>query len=242
MKGEQAMEIFNLVKAKKMLTTKLDELVPMSFIGDLAVKFAQEKINLMEKLNMAESQRKATLKDGQGAGELLLTIEGRIGALALKEPKAKGTPVKSKQGGFTGTKPSGKEPKHKRLGIDRHRMDQSQQIAKHPEIVEKVKARAKENEDIPTKTAVLSEIKYQKAKERIDKMPKMPKKRPDIDDYVNSISGDMATLTTKLRRIKDQTQHIQTKQVFRSFLRVEDELRQTLIVIRTQMEESHAKR
>jgi len=165
MKGEQAMEIFNLVKAKKMLPTKLDELVPMSFIGDLAVKFAQEKINLMEKLNMAESQRKATLKDGQGAGELLLTIEGRIGKIALKEKPAKSIPIKTKKG-FSGATPSGERPKHERLGMNRKKMDQSQQIAKHPEIVEKVKARAKENEDIPTKTAVLSEIKYQKEKVR----------------------------------------------------------------------------
>jgi len=166
MKGEQAMEIFNLVKAKKMLPTKLDELVPLSFIGELAVKFAKEKFDLMEKLNMADAQRKATLKDGQGAGELLLTIEGRIGDIASKEPDAKGIPVKAKGGALTGMKPSGKKPKHERLKMNRHRMQQSQQISKHPEIVEKVKAQAKENEDIPTKTAVLSEIKYQKEKVR----------------------------------------------------------------------------
>ena len=41
-------------------------------------------------------------------------------------------------------------------------MQQSQTIAQHPEIVKKVKEQARENEDIPTKTAVLSEIKYQK--------------------------------------------------------------------------------
>ena len=43
-------------------------------------------------------------------------------------------------------------------------MHQAQTIAKHPKIVEQVKAEARENEEIPTKTAVLKEILYQKEK------------------------------------------------------------------------------
>ena len=42
--------------------------------------------------------------------------------------------------------------------MSEQRMQQSQQIAKHPEIVERVKAKAKEADDIPTRTAVISEI------------------------------------------------------------------------------------
>jgi len=65
-----------------------------------------------------------------------------------------------------GTKSSGKPPKSERLGIPERRMHQAQTIAKHPEVVERVKAKARENEDIPTKTAVLSEVKYENEKKR----------------------------------------------------------------------------
>jgi hypothetical protein len=50
---------------------------------------------------------------------------------------------------------SGKPAKYERLGLSKPRVLDSQTIAKHPEIVEKGKAKARANEDIPTKTAVL---------------------------------------------------------------------------------------
>jgi len=72
---------------------------------------------------------------------MLLTIEGRIGEIALKEPQAQSKPTPK-----GGSIPSGKPPKHKRLGLPTQRkMQQSQQIAKHPEIVEKIKAQARES-------------------------------------------------------------------------------------------------
>ena len=111
---------------------------------------------------MTEAQRKATLKDGQEAGELLLDIESRIGEIALKEKKVESAPRQTKSGKFAGSIPTGKPPKHERLGMNKVRMEASQKISQHPEIVEKIKAKARENEDIPTKTAVLTEIKYEK--------------------------------------------------------------------------------
>ncbi len=69
-KGEkEAMEIFDIVKSNKMLPTKINELVPLSFIGQTAVTFYRQKIKLMTQLKMTEAQRKATLSDGQDAGE-----------------------------------------------------------------------------------------------------------------------------------------------------------------------------
>lgn len=79
---------------------------------------------------------------------MLLDIEARIGELASNEKQARGKP---KPGG--GALPSGKPLKHERLGISEMLMKQSEAISKHPEVVEKVKAQARANEDIPTKTA-----------------------------------------------------------------------------------------
>ncbi|MBM3243200.1 hypothetical protein FJZ31_43625 [Candidatus Poribacteria bacterium] len=172
MKGEEAVEIFKLVKTTGNLPQKLDDLVPLSFIGQAAVSFYRQKIKLMDQLKITEAQRKATLRDGQDAGEMLLDIETRIGELAEKEQRATTPLRRDERGRVAGHEPSGRPPKHERLGIPENRMRQSQAIAQHPDIVEKVKTQARENEDIPTRTAVINEIRYQKEKKRREEAEK----------------------------------------------------------------------
>jgi hypothetical protein len=84
---EEAVKIFDLVVKGNMLPTTIDKLVPLSFIGSAAVKFYQAKVKLMNQLGMSEAQRKATLADGQDAGEMLLDIEARIGELIESVPE-----------------------------------------------------------------------------------------------------------------------------------------------------------
>lgn len=199
MKEEEAMKMFELVTRNNLLPTTVDELVPLSFIGQSAVTFYRQKIKLMDQLKMTEAQRKATLSDGQDAGEMLLEIETRIGQIAAKEEQAASIKVK----GVRGSTPSMKPPKHKRLGIQSHnRMKQSQRIAANPKIVEKVKAQAKANEDIPTKTAVLAEISYQKEKARREKAEAGRKENKtvmvlDQGLYINALDKCLRVLPTK---------------------------------------------
>lgn len=164
-KGEEAMELFKVVKSNNLLPARIDGLVPLSFIGKAAVGYYRELISHMDELGMTEEQRKATLRDGQDAGELLLDIEARIGEIAEREVRSATKPIKNGSP-FVGSEPSGTAPKHERLGMPKKKMKQAQQIHKNPEVVERVKAMARENEDIPTKTAVLAEIRYQNEKKR----------------------------------------------------------------------------
>jgi len=164
MKGEEdPMKIFEIVKSKKLLPAKIDELVPLSFIGQAAVGFYRQKIKLMDQLKMTEAQRKATLADGQDAGEMLLDIEARIGELLPSPEEAQ--KLGSRRGAdiSAGRKTT---PCVRPQGVDAQRAKHSRKIHNNPDIVEKVKKQARENEDIPTKTAVLSEIRYEKEKKR----------------------------------------------------------------------------
>jgi len=70
---------------------------------------------------------------------MLLDIEDLIGGLAEQEERIKPPQPKGK-GGSMGALPSGKPPKHERLGMTSHKMKQSQTIHKNPEIVARVKA------------------------------------------------------------------------------------------------------
>lgn len=165
MQGANAVEIFELARQGNNLPGKMEDLVPLSFIGQSAVSFFRQRLKLMDKLNMTEKQRQATLKDGQDAGGLLLDIESRIGEICLKEKDAE---PKYKSNGYKKiiNRPSGRAPKHERLGLPEKRMTHAQTIAKNPKIVAEVKAKAIENEDIPSKAAVINEVRYRKEKKR----------------------------------------------------------------------------
>ena len=198
MKGEEAMEIFKLVKAKGMLPQKVEELVPLSFIGQTAVTFYRQMIKGFDQLKMTEEQRKRTLQDGQEAGEMLLDIEARIGELLPSEHDAQAT-MKG-QPAFTSKERAGAV--WKKMGIPQKRATDARNISKHPDIVEKIKAQARENEDIPTRTAVVNEIRYQKEKKRQEEV-----KQKKIDtkaiasieqvQYINALDRCLTILPQK---------------------------------------------
>ena len=79
---------------------------------------------------------------------MLLDIEARIGELLPTSSEAQAT-MKG-QPAFDSKDRAGAT--WKKIGISRKRATQARHIAKHPEIIEKVKAQARENEDIPTRT------------------------------------------------------------------------------------------
>jgi len=166
MEGEEAMKIFDLVVKEHMLPATMDKLVPLSFIGAAAVKFYQAKVKLMDQLGMSEQQRKATLADGQDAGEMLLNIEARIGELLPAPEEAR------KMGGARGGKVrQGKEALPVHEGLTDRRAHQSRTIHHNPAAVKAIIKEARENEDIPTKTAVLNRIRYENEKARPKKDP-----------------------------------------------------------------------
>jgi hypothetical protein len=192
MEKPRAAAMFDLIVQEGKLPTTMEKLVPMSFIGSAAVKFYQAKVKLMDQLNVSEEQRKATLADGQDAGEMLLNIEARIGELALATPSAP-TAKKGKQGG------SSVEPlKHERLGMTERRLKDTETIYHNPIAVAEVIKEAKENEDIPTKTAVLKHIALAKLKE---KEIKKEKTLPDINEAARDIFDKLTECLSKLVKI-----------------------------------------
>jgi hypothetical protein len=161
MNQEESVRIFDLVVKGRMLPATMDKLVPLSFIGAAAVKFYQAKVRLMDQLGMSEAQRKATLADGQDAGEMLLNIEARIGELSITAPR---TPPRYDVG--RGAREAAGPLKAERLGLTPARMKKSEAIHRNPAAVAKIIKQARENEDIPTKTAVLNEIRYEREKKQ----------------------------------------------------------------------------
>jgi len=162
-KGEEAIEMFKLVKAGNLLPERIEDLVPLSFIGQAAVDFYKIQLKTMDKLKMAESQREATLRDGQDAGDMLLDIEARIGEFYETLPKKVNQYASAKSAGAS----------IKETGISQRDAQRAVQIHNNPDVVAKIKAQARENKDIPTKTAVINAIQYEQEKSRKNRAEKI---------------------------------------------------------------------
>jgi hypothetical protein len=198
-KGE-AVKIFDLVVQGKTLPATMDKLVPMSFIGSAAVKFYQAKVKLMDQLGVSEEQRKATLADGQDAGVMLLNIEARIGELIESVPEREKKAA------------AGRGERSLPVEVNKDRSKAAQAIHRNPAAVAEVIREAKENEDIPTKTAVLNKIKHQKAEAQLkafrEQYPKGPKP-PELPIYLEKCIDHLVQVNTVVKQFFNYPDQVQ---------------------------------
>lgn len=89
----------------------------------------------MDQLGMTEAQRKATLRDGQDAGEMLLDIEARIGELYDSLPKSAGGSKTARSADL-----KGKQESIRDAGIADRSARKSSEVFHNPVIVAKIKA------------------------------------------------------------------------------------------------------
>ena len=155
-----------LIKAQPHFMEKpLAELLPMRFMGDAAIAAYRSMLRHVDDLNLSVEEKASRLKDGQDAGKALLMIEARIGELlpsaedAQRGGKLKGIPKKE-----WATRGDLKVLPH---GISTKQAHRARAIASHPAEVAEAIDEAIENEDIPTKTAVLNKIAYKQELSRV---------------------------------------------------------------------------
>lgn len=143
------------------LERPLPELLPMRFMGEVAVNAYRGLIKKLKDLPLSLEEKQARLKDGQDAGKALLMIEERIGMLL--PPASEGRSA----GGGDRHSPEGKARKVLPEGINPKQAHHARAIAAHPQEVAEAIREAEENEDIPTKTVVLNKIAYKRELERV---------------------------------------------------------------------------
>jgi hypothetical protein len=152
---------------------------------------------------VSEEQRKATLADGQDAGEMLLNIEARIGELYDSLPQARG-----KQSGIEELAGMAHPATKKATGLGDDRSKIAQAIKRNPDAVKAVIKEAKENEDIPTKTAVLNKIRAQKAEEACQEARKSVNKKPTLSEYLTRCIEMQHEINICLAQIADNPDQV----------------------------------
>ena len=177
-----------------LLDRPIEELAPISFIGQAAVAGYRSLVGRLDSLPMTEEQKGKTLKDGQDAGRMLLAIETRIGEL-LPEDLRK-IPGRGGAWGSVKTTPE---------GMTKRSVFNARTIAKNPDVVDEVISEAVENEDIPTKTAVLAKIK---ARNVAKKHPAAKASRKDINEVALGLSVQLDDCYVKLSAIWPEREYV----------------------------------
>jgi len=205
MTEEEAVNVFDLAVKGGQLPAKMEQLVPLSFIGAAAVKFYQAKVKLMDQLGVTEKQRKATLADGQDAGEMLLDIEAKIGELYESAPHADRP---GRPGGSPGSTKHDIAPK---ASPERQRMHKAVEVHRNPAAVAAIKKEAKENEDIPTKTAVLNKIKGDKAEAKLKAFRAQRAKEgsPLLDEYLEKSIEHLIQVNSLVKKFFDHPDQVE---------------------------------
>ena len=130
-----------LIKKPINLPSKLQDLTRFVLIGREKLVSVRAEIRAINKLELAQEVKEQKQGEAQGLAGALLDAETKIGEILAIDVQAH-------------------THQHKiPAGITRKQSSQFQLMAEHREVVEQVKAEAEANDDLPTRTEVLRQIK-----------------------------------------------------------------------------------
>jgi len=147
-----------LVIQKENLPAKIEDLSKFVLIGREKCTAVRAEIRAIEKIKVAEEVIKQKKQEAQILSEVLLDAEVRLGELFKDIPHAshdRGNQYKI--GKVTAMLPSqkSKEEVLEDLGFNKMQANRLETLANNADIVEYVKAEARENSEFPTRTRVL---------------------------------------------------------------------------------------
>lgn len=152
------------------LPVLIEDLAKFVLVGREKLTSVRAEIRAINKLHLAEEVRTQKCGEARMLSEALLDAEVRIGELLKQLPKAGGGDRRSAD--FKSDSAVDFEKSKKKavedLGFSQKQAERFETLANHPDLVEQVKAEARENDDLPTRTAVLNLAKYKEDKRKAE--------------------------------------------------------------------------
>ena len=145
------------------LPTTIEDLSRFVLVGREKLTAVRAEIRAIDKVGIATGVREQKLKEAQAISEAVLDAEVRIGELMAKVPQMPGkrTDLEPMDIGVHRSKAE----TIKDAGFTVKQVQRFETLAAHPEIIEQAKAEARENDDIVSRSLVLSMIKQKKKEE-----------------------------------------------------------------------------
>lgn len=186
------MQNLTIVDSKTQLPDTLEDLTQFVLVGKAKLQAYMLKLQTVNKLSVAQEIRDQTLKETQEVSNALIAAEQRIGELLLAIQKQSGMRTDLETSSERVEKVKTKGETISEMGYSKDEASDYQQMAKHPEVVQKVIDDALANGDVVTKASVMREIKHYKDRvkaqqEEIENLrnqkPKVIEKEVTPDDY-----------------------------------------------------------
>lgn len=146
------------------LPTTVDDLAKFALIGREKLVAVRAEIRAIDKVGLADEVRRQKLTEAQEIAEAVLDAETKLGELMRDVPGAQGQRT-DLQLGCTDA-PKSKKQIIKDMGFEETQIKRFETLAAYPELVEQVKAEARENDDIVSRSRVLEKVKTQQRAER----------------------------------------------------------------------------
>lgn len=159
-----------IVSRENKLPATIEDLSKFVLVGREKLVAVRAEIRAIEKVGLAQEVRTQKLAEAQDIAEAVLDAEVRIGELMREVPKAtKGNQYTGKMVVDNGVHNQTKTEVIEKAGFTPKQVQRFETLAAHPEVVEQVKAEARESEEVVTRSAVLGRIKNEQRKEMIQR-------------------------------------------------------------------------
>lgn len=165
----------NLQATTTSLPAQIEELSKFVLVGREKLIAVKAEIRAIEKVELAQEVRDQKRDEARMLSEALLDAEVKLGEMLKQIPKEQGQRKDLQHKPSSGQK-FGKTKSEviKDLSFERHQAQRFEILADNPDLVEQVKAEARENDDLPTRTQVINLAKERSRKaeaenEQIDK-------------------------------------------------------------------------
>jgi hypothetical protein len=149
----------NIILKKDNSPDTIEELAKFVLVGRDAIKAVQAQIRMIEKLEIAQEVRNQKREELSMMSDVLLDAEVRLGELMSQLPKNPG--ARTDMQPRTTNETRLKEEVIRDLGFSKPTAHRLEILAQNKDIVEFVKAEARENGDIPTRARVLELAAHQ---------------------------------------------------------------------------------
>jgi len=192
-----------IVERNNQLPDTLEDLTQFVLVGKAKLQAYMLKLQTVNKLSVAQEIRDQTLKETQEVSNALIAAEQRIGELLLAIPKQSGMRTDLETSVERSTEVKTKAETIANMGYGVTEAKDYQQMAKHPEVVQKVIDDALANGEVVTKASVMREIKHYK--------DRVKAQQEEIDTLRNQKPKEVKVVPEDYEKIKRENSTIRSE-------------------------------
>lgn len=189
---------------KAQLPDTIEDLTTFVLVGKARLNAYMMQLQRVNRLSMAQEIRDQTLREAQEVSTALIAAEQKIGELLLSLPTSQGRRTDIETSVERSTKVDTKNETIERMGYGTTEAKDYQQMAKNPEVVQKVIDEAMARGEVVTKASVMREIKFYKdriatlEKQKTQTVEVVPEDYKEVKSKAKAYDAESKQLNDKL--------------------------------------------